>query len=80
MIAMSTTAHHCKILQRLMIPKGPCAQIVHTLAPNYLPIGTTVRPKYILFRYMDPEGLVSVFSFTGCRWSTVLAWDLGSWV
>ena len=37
-------------------PKGPCTQIVHTLAPKYLYLGTTLRPKYILFGYMDPWG------------------------
>ena len=30
-------------------PKGPCAHIVYTLA-----IGTTLRPKYVLFGHLDP--------------------------
>ena len=35
-------------------PKGPCTQVVDTLAPKYLNIGTTLRPKYILVGHMDP--------------------------
>ena len=35
-------------------PKGPCTHIAYTLAAKYLR-GTTLRPMYILFRYMDPK-------------------------
>ena len=35
-------------------PEGSCTQIVYTSAPKYLYIGTTLRPKYIVFGYMDP--------------------------
>ena len=37
-------------------PKGPCTQIVSTVALKYLYrlyIGTTLRPEYILYGYMD---------------------------
>ena len=39
----------------LLNPKGPCTQIVYTL-PQSTFLGTTLRPKSILFGYMDPEG------------------------
>ena len=41
-------------LSRCSFPKGPCTQIVYTLAPMYLYIGSTLRPKYILLGHMDP--------------------------
>ena len=34
-------------------PKGPCTQIVY-FGPKVRIKGTTLRPKYILFGYMDP--------------------------
>ena len=37
-----------------IIPKGPCAQIVYTLAPKYLYGDYFIRPKHILFKRMDP--------------------------
>ena len=39
------------------IPKGPCSHIVYTVAPKSY-IGTTSRPKYVLFGDMDPQGTV----------------------
>ena len=39
-------------MARLLYPKGPCSQIdIHR--PQSTQIGTTLRPKYILFGYMD---------------------------
>ena len=34
--------------------KGPCAQTQYILWPQCTYIGSTLRPKYILFGYMDP--------------------------
>ena len=53
-------------------PKGPCTQIVYTLAPEPLNpkplnpkpctfVGNTLRPKYMLFGYRDPLGDVLKF-------------------
>ena len=36
--------------------KGPCIQTVYRLWPQSTYIGTTLRPKYLLFGYMDPQG------------------------
>ena len=44
------------ILASLIDPKDPCNQIVYTLAPSTY-IGTTLRPKHILFGYMNPKAL-----------------------
>ena len=42
-----------KILTYKTTPKGPCAQIVSTLAPKHL-YRDYFRPKSILFRHMGP--------------------------
>ena len=41
-----------------LIPKGPCAQI--TFWPQSTYVGTTLRPEYRLFGYMEPSGKLLV--------------------
>ena len=52
--SVEATKHEASAMP--LLPQGPCTQIVSTLAPKYAYIGTTVRPRYILFGYMDPWG------------------------
>ena len=40
-------------------PEGPCTKIVYTLGPMYLK-GSTFRPKYIQYGYMDPQDRLRV--------------------
>ena len=39
--------------------QGQCAQLVY-IWPQSTQKGITVRPKYILFGHMDPEGVTEV--------------------
>ena len=41
-------------LQVATYPKSPCTQIVYTLALKYPYRDYIIRPKYILFGYVDP--------------------------
>ena len=62
-VEISTHASHSKVNLRGIrfmdnsfkvecFPKSPCPHTVYKV-PNY--IGTTSRPQYILFGYMDPK-------------------------
>ena len=45
LLALKPTFRGLKVLG----VNGPCTQIKHALAPKYVYIGTTPRPKYILY-------------------------------
>ena len=40
----------------LLTPKAPCTHIVVFLRPPSTKIGAPLRPKYILYGYMEPLG------------------------
>ena len=57
-------------------PKGPCTHIAYIHWPQSTYIGTTVRPKYILFGYMHPEGTLFVSTWFRLAYATRISGDV----
>ena len=54
-VAGSIASKDLMLTASVCCPKGPCTQIVYTLAPKYL-YRDYFEAKVYLFGYMDPQG------------------------
>ena len=66
------------VAQFVAYPKGPCTQIVYNTWPCSTSTGSTLKPKYIQFGYMDPEGIENKANAPELQAYRVCGFELGS--